>query len=90
MSEPPTSEEVDKYSIHAVYHGSLIHGSNPRTRPIRRGGPWHPGIQLFREVAPAAREYLRTSSWPGNVRELRDSMERAVILSRGEVLTKSD
>ncbi len=43
-----------------------------------------------REIAPEALEYLRTYSWPGNVRELRNSIERAVILSRGEVLTKSD
>ncbi len=42
------------------------------------------------EIAPEALEYLRTYSWPGNVRELRNSIERAVILSRGEVLTKAD
>jgi DNA-binding NtrC family response regulator len=43
-----------------------------------------------REIAPEALEYMRTYSWPGNVRELRNSIERAVILSRGEVLTRSD
>ena len=33
---------------------------------------------------------LRSYSWPGNVRELKNTMERAVILSKTEVLTARD
>ena len=29
-------------------------------------------------------------AWPGNIRELRNVMERAVILSRGEMINLSD
>jgi formate hydrogenlyase transcriptional activator len=34
-------------------------------------------------------DLLRRWSWPGNIRELQNVMERAVILSRGSVLTVS-
>ncbi|MDQ2980327.1 MAG: sigma-54 dependent transcriptional regulator, partial [Acidobacteriota bacterium] len=33
------------------------------------------------QLAPAARERLRTYDWPGNVRELRNCLERAIILA---------
>ncbi len=33
---------------------------------------------------------LRRHSWPGNVRELRNTMERAVLLSRGDTLNLAD
>jgi DNA-binding NtrC family response regulator len=31
-------------------------------------------------------DYLATYKWPGNVRELRNAMERAALLSRGELI----
>lgn len=31
-------------------------------------------------------DYLRQYSWPGNVRELRNAMERAALLSQGEMI----
>ena len=31
-------------------------------------------------------EVLKRYSWPGNVRELRNAMERAALLSRGELI----
>jgi transcriptional regulator with GAF, ATPase, and Fis domain len=34
-------------------------------------------------VSPEAMDLLRRYGWPGNVRELRNTMERAVLLSRG-------
>jgi DNA-binding NtrC family response regulator len=37
-------------------------------------------------LAAAAGETLRRYSWPGNVRELRNAIERAVLLSRGELI----
>jgi DNA-binding NtrC family response regulator len=41
-------------------------------------------------LAPDAHAALRAYSWPGNTRELRNVRERAVILSRGTVLTAQD
>jgi NtrC-family two-component system response regulator AlgB len=35
---------------------------------------------------PAAREALAAYDWPGNVRELANALERALVLSRGEVI----
>jgi DNA-binding NtrC family response regulator len=35
-------------------------------------------------------ELLANASWPGNVRELQNVVERAIILSRGEVLDRPD
>jgi DNA-binding NtrC family response regulator len=42
------------------------------------------------ELTPAAIDRLRRHSWPGNVRELRNVLERAAILSRGDVLDVAD
>jgi DNA-binding NtrC family response regulator len=44
-------------------------------------------IQGFTEGAV---EYLTTYRWPGNVRELKNSIERAVILARGEYIDVAD
>ncbi|HEU4383836.1 MAG TPA: sigma-54 dependent transcriptional regulator [Anaeromyxobacteraceae bacterium] len=38
------------------------------------------------EISPAAEKLLLAYPWPGNVRELRNAIERALILSRGQVL----
>lgn len=35
-------------------------------------------------------EALESYDWPGNVRELENALERAVVLSRGSVLTRED
>lgn len=39
-----------------------------------------------RVLSPAALDLLRGYAWPGNIRELRNVIERAVLLSSGEVL----
>jgi len=39
-------------------------------------------------VHPQAMELLRAYDWPGNIRELRNAVERAVILSDGELITR--
>lgn len=38
-------------------------------------------------VTPETLAAIRTHSWPGNVRELENALERAVILSEGEIIT---
>jgi len=40
--------------------------------------------------APDARDWVKTHSWPGNIRELRNCVERAVILSHGNLITLED
>jgi two-component system, NtrC family, response regulator PilR len=40
----------------------------------------------LREISPRAMELLLDHHWPGNVRELENAVERAVVLSTGEVL----
>lgn len=37
-------------------------------------------------LSAAAMDYLKRYAWPGNVRELRNAMERAALLSRGELI----
>lgn len=38
----------------------------------------------------AAWSWIHSYGWPGNVRELKNAVERAVIMSRGEVVTAQD
>jgi DNA-binding NtrC family response regulator len=44
-------------------------------------------IQGFSE---GALEYIATYRWPGNVRELKNSIERAVLLAKGETIDVTD
>ncbi|HEV3115263.1 MAG TPA: sigma-54 dependent transcriptional regulator [Candidatus Binataceae bacterium] len=45
-----------------------------------------PGLKFAPEAAQALCRYR----WPGNVRELRNAIERAVVLSRGEIIRQED
>ncbi len=38
-----------------------------------------------KEISPAAIEKLKEYDWPGNIRELENTLERATIISRGEI-----
>ena len=42
------------------------------------------------DLAPRALSCLLAHDWPGNVRELQNAIERAVVLSKGSVLTPRD
>jgi DNA-binding NtrC family response regulator len=44
----------------------------------------------IRGVSPSAMEALLAYPWPGNIRELQNLVERAVILTRDEVLELAD
>jgi len=44
----------------------------------------------IKSISPQAMEVLTNASWPGNVRELQNIVERAIILSRGEVLGEAE
>ncbi len=41
-------------------------------------------------IDPKARSVLYNYSWPGNVRELRNSIESAVVMAKGNVITPDD
>jgi NtrC-family two-component system response regulator AlgB len=41
-------------------------------------------------LTPEARQILAHYRWPGNVRELANTLEHAVVLSRGETITVED
>jgi len=43
--------------------------------------------KAIRDISPQAMELLLDYPWPGNVRELENVVERAVVLSTGEVLS---
>jgi len=43
-----------------------------------------------KELSSSALKKLLAYSWPGNVRQLRNSLERLVLLSLGEIITKED
>jgi len=43
-----------------------------------------------KQLGPAAIDKLCRYSWPGNVRELRNAIERACVLTRGDVIEASD
>ncbi len=43
-----------------------------------------------RDVAPRARRLLLDYPWPGNVRELENTIERAVVLAEGDIITVGD
>ena len=44
----------------------------------------------IRDVEPRARKLLFNYPWPGNVRELENTVERAVVLAEGDVITVAD
>jgi len=46
--------------------------------------------RLVKDFSPEAWTALRRHSWPGNLRELRNSIERAVILTRGNKVELAD
>jgi DNA-binding NtrC family response regulator len=41
-------------------------------------------------ISPEAMDLLRSYGWPGNVRELRNTIERAVVVSRGTIINLED
>jgi DNA-binding NtrC family response regulator len=44
----------------------------------------------IRGLEPAAMRMLTRYHWPGNIRELENTMERAILLAEGEVITTDD
>lgn len=71
---PPLRERPRDISLLARH---FLKGARPR-----QAGPC--------TLSPEAMAVLESYPWPGNVRELRNVMERAALLTRGEVIGPSD
>ncbi len=69
---PPLRERKEDLPL-LVQHFILRH-NRKRKKPIKG-------------ITPAAMELLRKYDWPGNVRELENTIERAMILEQGEMIT---
>jgi two-component system, NtrC family, response regulator HydG len=72
---PPLRERGDDVLLLARHFAGLYAERNHKPRP---------------DFDPATFRKLRQHSWPGNIRELQHAVERAVILSEGEVLQPQD
>ena len=44
----------------------------------------------IKDISPEAMQELRRYDWPGNVRELQNTVERAVVLAKGDIIGPSD
>jgi transcriptional regulator with GAF, ATPase, and Fis domain len=75
ISVPPLRERPEDIPILAEYYVSQF---------ARKLG------KRIRGIHPSALTMLTAYGWPGNVRELQNILERAVILSRGELLREAD
>jgi DNA-binding NtrC family response regulator len=50
----------------------------------------HKNNKAVRGITPQAKDLLLRHSWPGNVRELENLIERAIVLSSGDVIDVAD
>jgi DNA-binding NtrC family response regulator len=41
-------------------------------------------------IEPGAEKLLKRYNWPGNIRELENTMERAILLTEGPIITSDD
>jgi len=76
VSVPPLRDRVGDVPILAEHFLSLA-----RQRTAR---------QSIRGISAAALQLLEQYAWPGNVRELENTIERAVLLARGEEILPRD
>lgn len=72
---PPLRERGEDIKLIADYYVDLF------AKEFRRGS---------RSIAPDAMSKLMRYSWPGNVRELRNTIERAVLLSKNPTIQSDD
>jgi two-component system, NtrC family, response regulator AtoC len=76
LAIPPLRERKAEIAPLAELFAAAASRLLDRTEPLR--------------ISPDALEYLERHPWPGNVRELRNAIERAVVLSVGDVITPAD
>ncbi len=71
---PPLSRRGNDIVLLAEYFLRSLQGSNQRIQGI----------------SDEALDLLRQHDWPGNIRELRNAMERAIAMTRGDVIKPLD
>ena len=65
-------------------------GRHPAARPPLRAGPRAtPGRESL-VISPAAVKWLQALPWPGNIRQLKQWIERAALVTPGQVLDVDD
>jgi two-component system response regulator AtoC len=72
ITMPPLRDRRDDIPV-LVEHFLDKHRLDPKSQPAR--------------ISEEAMAVLMQHSWPGNVRDLENTIERAVVLSRGDVIT---
>jgi len=72
-------------SIETQGLASRIEDIEPLTRYFLAKTTFENGLDN-KELSPEALEILETYEWPGNVRELQNYIERAVVLTEGQVI----
>ncbi len=75
IEAPPLQDRVE--DIPLIAHHFMRHYSGVFQKPMER-------------IAPEALETLQSYPWPGNVRELENVIQRAIILSPGNILRAED
>ena len=75
ITVPPLRDRKDDILPIADHYGTIY--------SLKYGG-------TKRTFSPEARQALHDYAWPGNIRALRHAVERAIILSEGEVIEPAD
>lgn len=73
---PPLRTRIEELAPLAERFLAVAGQTHNRAEPLR--------------LSPEALGYLERYDWPGNVRELRNMMERAAVLSSGDVISPAD
>ncbi len=75
MTMPPLRDRLEDLPLLATHFVQVFRDKNSKR---------------IRGISTDAMELLKSYSWPGNVRELENAMERAVVLSKDDLITPQD
>jgi two-component system response regulator HydG len=75
MTMPPLRDRLEDLPLLATHFVQVFRDKNSKR---------------IRGISTDAMELLRNYAWPGNVRELENAMERAVVLSKDDLITPQD
>jgi DNA-binding NtrC family response regulator len=96
----PTAIEEERFRADLYYRLNVISIHIPPLRERREDVPLLVdhfiekfNIEMGKQIRGTSEEAMRTLmdyGWPGNARELRNVIERAVVVSKGNIVTESD